>query len=105
MEKAQHTPGPWLSDVREFDKVYPIKSESGEELAYFNNGPVNAANSRLMAKAPAMLEVLEKLLLGIEAARGAGCITHTDCWDDAQTLFYEPLEDAMDIIAKAKGAL
>ncbi len=41
----------------------------------------------------AQLEMaLKTTLAAIDALMRTGCVDHMDCWDEAQELWYEPLE-------------
>lgn len=111
--KAQHTPGPWRIDC-DGTLCAPADKDKGrlydEILAAFPwssfkefNEYKNKANARLIAAAPDLLEALKSVLAGIAEAKKIGCISHTDCWDDAGILFHSPIEKAELIIAKEEG--
>ena len=66
-EKATHTPGPWESK-QESAYVPAQVWADGRQLAevYGEDRATRAANARLIAAAPELLEALEALLIGHE---------------------------------------
>lgn len=63
--KAVHTPGPWEYEF-DADGDHVILTEGGQIIAVTSGNeymelPTDAANARLMAAAPEMLEALEEL--------------------------------------------
>jgi hypothetical protein len=45
-----------------------------------------------------LVEALSDLFNAIANADRAGCIDHIDCWDDAEELWFEPLNNAAKLL-------
>ena len=59
---AKHTPGPWVTYLNTMDDVVVRKmNEAGYEQCVIARG-ANYKNARLIAAAPDLLEVLQKML-------------------------------------------
>lgn len=72
MSDTQHTPGPWATDGREAG--WNILGLAGERVAtVWRDGPHRpAANARLIAAAPELLEVLGDILPWLAKAEAEG---------------------------------
>lgn len=106
MTKAAHTPGPWVAD---FGEAFHIRPPEGGTLAQVTflkgrgglggrrDADECAANARLIAAAPDLLEALEAML------------SHSDGWDVTQLRkrwgeqVVNEILTARAAIAKAKG--
>ncbi len=95
---TQHTPGPWHTEPEEWtegrgiaicdnDGIVAIVDPECEDIAACDEAQ---ANARLIASAPALLKVLEKLVRRAENG------------DTIEPGWYE-IEDAGRIVAEAKG--
>lgn len=93
MSKQQHTPGPWriedkeriLSDCPEFR----IMCSDGYIAGVDSTRAENAANARLIAAAPELLEALEAIIASADAGNAA--------------ILNRLLDQARAAIAKARG--
>lgn len=54
-----------------------------------------------MADEQRLKQAITDLLLGIEEAERGGCIDHLDCWDDAEKLWYQPIDRAKKLVGLA----
>jgi hypothetical protein len=92
MAKSKFTPGPWVATANQtFDNAWDIKANG-----VFLGGAVTAkakANAELMADAPALLEVLRKILTYSEHLAGWQHI------EEAEQAF----GDANDLLEKHGG--
>lgn len=76
----QHTPGPWTVERFERDGLigFRILDATNAVVAEINPRPYRVAvhepNARLIAKAPAMLDVLEALVDEVQALDATGCV-------------------------------
>jgi len=93
----RHTPGPWIPDLGE---VYRVRSQQdGGQIAIMMNlkgaglraGDEVAANARLIAAAPDLLEAL------------GNCVSLLSAYTNDDAVGIVILEQARSAIAKAKG--
>ena len=103
--QAQHTPGPWIAtewhDIRDnghgFDVGGHPDHNAGLSAAVYS-GPDCAANARLIAAAPELLEALERTMNRLECVtRDAGLVWRE--WSGVE----DTLTAARAAIAKARG--
>ena len=103
MSKAKHTEGPWTlrplnKEIGEYEIIGPRHSDETGESEYIavvcGGLPESAANARLIAAAPELLEALEKLLTAVDKACGTAI---------PQGSFGAARKAARDAIAKATG--
>ena len=91
---AEHTPGPW----KILDELYVTTSRPDDDMglyvgqAYGPSTPEAAANARMIAAAPDMLEALENLEHQLQAEFGF-CLRNSN----------NAVQQARNAIAKAKG--
>lgn len=52
-----------------------------------------------------LAEAVRRLLHGIKKVEDAGCLDHLDCWDDSDTLWYQPIEFAKAALERYQGKL
>lgn len=101
----QHTPGPWtwpegcteieaLADPENSRTYYAPVAHMDLEWS----GETMAANARLIAAAPELLEALKAIV-----GKAYEYANRPDITDDIACGFYDIIEDAQDAIAKAKG--
>lgn len=95
MTKPQFTPGPWHRSpngdyITDNNNCYVVQVTGASELAK----PIAHANARLIAAAPELLEVLERLIERIDINGGLGEYKGGKAFI---------LDDARNIIRKAKG--
>ena len=103
---AQHTPGPWKVEPQEYGVV--ITHQGGSMAAAYPEDMLGRkhdalANARLIAAAPDLLAVLERIARPLDC----GCVPCTgQCRSqEALSIIIEEMQDdARDAIAKAKGA-
>ena len=104
MSQNKHTPGPWWSpDGKTIKQDYRQLTEAGGciiagVMGGSSSGPFFieddaevSANTRLIAAAPELLEVLEKLLMAYQDPGNTG------------STYDETVEAAQAVIAKARG--
>jgi hypothetical protein len=74
---AQHTPGPWRCGQGITEKITPVVWAGslvfGERIVHRIAVCDNAANARLIAAAPELLDALEELVSDLEFDMSAGC--------------------------------
>lgn len=72
MSKLQHTPGPWKGDLNVDEDQFNVYPDTGKMefpiciMPDFIKPDLNAANARLIAAAPELLEAAEKALQALE---------------------------------------
>ena len=92
---SKHTPGPWASNEYTTSVSVPLKAVDCERIGFSivfvngHRGKEAAANARLIAAAPELLEALKEI---VDAADGAG-------WEQLDPSF----KKARAAIAKATG--
>ncbi len=92
---AEHTPGPWTSDL-EHGRGYIVRAADGRPVAsLWENGDQCGYNGDLIAAAPDMLEALQAYL---EAKPQCDCTDAIGCKMEAARVL------ARAAIAKATGA-
>lgn len=118
MNESKHTPGQW--EVKTFKREFPqedgskrfdvfvkVMSPSGEEVHYKDGFNVTLeraneieANARLIAKAPELLEALEKTTKALDDLTNELWSTHCDLVhkEDCQLI-----DQCKELLAKAKG--
>ena len=103
MSKAKHTERPWTvrpvnEEIGEYEIVGPNHSDETGESEYIavvcGGLPGSAANARLIAAAPELLEALEELLTAVDKACGTAI---------PQGSFAAARQAARNAIAKATG--
>ncbi len=45
-----------------------------------------------------VLDVMRRLVRAMDEAQDVGCVDHLDCWDEAETKWYLPIEQAKAIL-------
>jgi len=97
---SKHTPGPWASNKYTTSVSVPLKAIDCERIGFsivFVNGHREkeaAANARLIAAAPELLEVVQKFVAWSEAER-----------DPSGTTFWQRVEMCREVDALAHAAI
>lgn len=101
MMKAQHTPGPWVTDKA----TIRTQAEPGWLIATIENAIARDANARLIASAPDLLAALENLLQSdlVEWFPPSPNTGGKGDWTDELKAKGAPILAARAAIAKAKG--
>lgn len=93
---SQHTPGPWKASNYHALGGYPVRTAEPDTT------PIaivpDLTNARLIAEAPAMLEVLRAIRLKAQVGGNL-----KDIPDNVAALFYDIIEDANDMLARIDG--
>jgi len=95
MSDTKHTPGPWHTGGANLISIYG--GACSRQLAVITDRdgatPTDKANAKLIASAPELLQALEDFLAMAQAYQ----------WNELPECRGNLLEDAKNIIAKAKG--
>jgi hypothetical protein len=100
---AEHTPGPWGVEIsRQFSNngsfhLYLTDSTGRKIAALWGRQEEKEANSLLISVAPELLETLLAVLPALEQG-------FSDCGEDPDCIWAEPLAATRAAIAKATGA-
>jgi hypothetical protein len=104
---SDHTPGPWEEKANTRKHVRDIRAKDGTWIAesYGSEDPECAANARLIAAAPELLQALKRYMFGHPCSDIHALLRHGECpaWREAEAAITRAEDVSADVSAQVCG--